>query len=78
MATPEQPAASMDRVSALGHAADAVIFDGEAWKIICSCSWECWDQPTDEHAWELFNDHVYDDVGTSLTRLRHNAKVVTL
>ena len=70
--SPEQNAANV-----LGHTPDAVIFDGEEWQIICSCSWETRDED-DEDVWEDFNDHVFDDVNTILRRQRDKAKVVTL
>jgi hypothetical protein len=54
------------------------MFDGETWQIICSCSWECWAAKDDEEAWEMFNDHVFDDVNTVLRRQRENAKAVRL
>lgn len=62
----------------LGHEPEAVIFDGEFWKIICPCSWECWDQEDEEGAWEAYNDHVFDAVNTILREQREATKVVTL
>lgn len=54
----------------------SVIFDGETWKIVCLCDWECWNVEDEEVAWETFNDHVFDDVNTELRRLRDDAPVV--
>ncbi len=67
-----------DPVAYLGHDPESLIFDGEAWKIICSCAWECWGIEEEEGAWEEFNDHVFDDVNTALRRLRDKTKAVVL
>ena len=68
----------MDKPSAakvLDHAPEWVAYDGEAWKIICACSWECWGVEDEEEAWEAFNDHVFDDVNTTLKRQRDKVEV---
>lgn len=31
--------------------------DDPAWKVICDCAWECWDQPTELAARSLHREH---------------------
>lgn len=57
----------------LDHAIEWICFDGEAWKIICSCSWEAWDSPSEDDVRDAFDDHVLDDARTRL-RAYHETK----
>lgn len=72
--TPPKPSAA--RV--LGHKPESVTFNGETWDIVCACSWECWNVEDVEEAWESFNDHIFDDVRTAISRMRDEAKVTNL
>jgi hypothetical protein len=56
----------------LGHGPSVVLYNGETWKIVCACGWECWDAEDEEDAWDAFNDHVFwDDLRTMLARMRN-------
>lgn len=76
----ETSVSAEDRTAArvLGHKPESVTFNGETWDIVCACSWECWNVEDEEVAWEAFNDHVFDDVRTAITRMRDRAKVTSL
>lgn len=64
--------------SVCGHEPEIVVFDGEHWQIVCSCSWECAYMDDEEAAWETFNDHIFDDVRTAIVRMRDRVPVTNL
>lgn len=41
-----------------GHEIDAVIFDGESWKVVCSCLWEAWDRTSEAEVRDAHKKHV--------------------
>jgi hypothetical protein len=55
----------LDRLASLAEAATHDIetryFDGEYWKLVCSCGWECWDQVTEAEATELQIEHAVEE-----------------
>jgi len=54
--TPEPHAARV-------HEVETVWADGdELWKLVCSCSWECWDQASEDDAYDQWIDHLMDEV----------------
>lgn len=62
----------------LGHEPESVVFDGETWRIVCACSWECWNVEEEEVAWDAFIDHVLDDVHAALRKMQGRMKVERL
>lgn len=43
-----------------------IAHDGEFWTVECSCLWESWHNEERDLALDTFEDHVMDEVRTSL------------
>jgi len=57
------------------HEVEVCYADGdELWKLVCSCSWECWDQASEDDAYDCWDVHLVDEVHT-VTRPGFRARV---